>query len=311
MALPIWQRTITTEAGDVIPGAEVEVVNEATGLAADIFSNRAGTTPRTNPFFTGANGFAQFYAAPGEYRITATGPTGSITWRWNVLPGTAAAQDVEAWRSTVTVTGNHTVTAPPAYGTSVVNVDAATGTITLPPVVIGGRILVRKINATQGEILINADGTDTITRAALSSVTLNADGDNWLLEKVSGSRWELIAGVESGENSDGEYWREADGKQTCRVRDLQISRTSSLRWSDRWTFPSEFVDTNYTVSHQQGNILGVDNYPNDDIGTPRTTDEQTDSVQLNFYKAGSAASSVPSDAGDISCQAIATGRWYE
>ena len=93
MALPIWQRTITTESGDVIPGAEVEVVNEATGLAADIFSNRAGTTPRTNPFFTGADGFAQFYVAPGEYRITATGPTGSITWRWNALVGSAAFLD--------------------------------------------------------------------------------------------------------------------------------------------------------------------------------------------------------------------------
>ena len=90
MALPIWQRTITTESGDVIPGAEVEVVNEATGLAADIFSTRAGTTPRTNPFFTGADGFAQFYVAPGEYRITATGPTGSIVWRHNVLTGDAA-----------------------------------------------------------------------------------------------------------------------------------------------------------------------------------------------------------------------------
>jgi len=106
MALPIWQRTITTEAGDVIPGAEVEVVNEATGLAADIFSNRAGTTPRTNPFFTGANGFAQFYVAPGEYRITATGPTGSITWRWNVLSGDAALRDVGTGASQVPTNGD-------------------------------------------------------------------------------------------------------------------------------------------------------------------------------------------------------------
>ena len=94
MALPIWQRTITDNQGNVIPGAEVEVVNEATGLAADIFSNRAGTTPRTNPFFTGADGFAQFFVAPGEYRITATGPTGSITWRFNVLTGDAALRNV-------------------------------------------------------------------------------------------------------------------------------------------------------------------------------------------------------------------------
>ena len=92
MALPIWQRTITDNQGNVIPGAEVLVVVEATGLEADIFSNRDGTTPRTNPFFTGSDGFAQFYAAPGEYRIEATGPTGSIVWRWNVLVGDVATR---------------------------------------------------------------------------------------------------------------------------------------------------------------------------------------------------------------------------
>ena len=106
MALPIWQRTITTESGDVIPGAEVEVVNEATGLAADIFSNRSGTTPRTNPFFTGADGFAQFYVAPGEYRITATGPTGSITWRWNVLAGDAALRSTGTGSTEVPTNGD-------------------------------------------------------------------------------------------------------------------------------------------------------------------------------------------------------------
>ena len=89
MALPNWQRTVVTQSGDVVPNAEVQVVVEATGLDADIFSDRAGTTPRSNPFFTGSNGLAQFYAAPGEYRITATGPSGTITWRYEVLLGTA------------------------------------------------------------------------------------------------------------------------------------------------------------------------------------------------------------------------------
>ena len=101
MSLPIWQRTITTESGDIVPGAEVEVVNEATGLPADIFSDREGSTERSNPFFATSNGFAQFYAAPGEYRITATGPSGSQTWRWNVLPGTAATMANESGGSTL------------------------------------------------------------------------------------------------------------------------------------------------------------------------------------------------------------------
>ena len=101
MALPIWQRTITDNQGNVIPSAEVLVVVEATGLEADIFSNRSGTTPRTNPFFTGSDGFAQFYAAPGEYRIEATGPTGSIVWRWNVLVSDIAIKNTGTGASDV------------------------------------------------------------------------------------------------------------------------------------------------------------------------------------------------------------------
>jgi len=90
MALPNWQRTITTTTGDVVPGAEVEVVNEATGLPADLYMSRAGTSAKTNPFFADSSGFAEFYADPGEYRITATGAAGSQVWRYEVLTGTAA-----------------------------------------------------------------------------------------------------------------------------------------------------------------------------------------------------------------------------
>ena len=89
MALPNWQRTVVTQAGDVVPNAEVQVVVEATGLDADIFSDRDGNTAKSNPFFTGSNGLAEFYAAPGEYRVTATGPSGTITWRYEVLLGTS------------------------------------------------------------------------------------------------------------------------------------------------------------------------------------------------------------------------------
>jgi len=102
MALPNWQRTIQTESGDVVPGAEVTVVLEATGLTADIFSDRAGDTAKSNPFFTGNDGFAEFYASPGEYRITAEGPAGTRTWRYEVLVGTATDN---AWTGEQTFEG--------------------------------------------------------------------------------------------------------------------------------------------------------------------------------------------------------------
>jgi len=94
MALPIFQRTVVNDSGDVISGAEVTVVNEATGLNATIYSDRAGTTTETNPFFTAGDGLAQFYADPGEYRITASGVSGTVTWRYVALVGESALNDV-------------------------------------------------------------------------------------------------------------------------------------------------------------------------------------------------------------------------
>ena len=82
MANAIWQATIVDQSGNVLPGAEVTVVDESTGLSAPLFTTRTGTT-KSNPFFADANGFAQFYAAPGLYRITATssGTGTTMTWR--------------------------------------------------------------------------------------------------------------------------------------------------------------------------------------------------------------------------------------
>lgn len=85
MALPIWQGVVTDESGDVISGAEITVVNEATGTDADIYSDRAGSSSKSNPFFTGSDGFIQFYAAPGSYRITADSAGGTRTWRYEAL----------------------------------------------------------------------------------------------------------------------------------------------------------------------------------------------------------------------------------
>lgn len=97
MANAIWQATIVDQSGNVLPGAEVEVVNESTGLPAPLFSTRAGTT-KSNPFFADANGFAQFYAAPGLYRITATssGTGTTMTWRYVRLVDVATNEEALA-----------------------------------------------------------------------------------------------------------------------------------------------------------------------------------------------------------------------
>lgn len=94
MALPIFQRTVVDNAGNIIAGATVTVTNESTGLPASIYSDRAGTAALSNPFTTGSDGLARFYAAAGEYRIQATNGTTSADWRYQVLTGTAATRDV-------------------------------------------------------------------------------------------------------------------------------------------------------------------------------------------------------------------------
>ena len=88
MALPIFQRTVTNSAGDVIEGAQVSVFDESTGLPSTIYSNREGTAALPNPFLTGSDGLASFYAQQGEYRISVSSVAGSVTWRYQPLIGT-------------------------------------------------------------------------------------------------------------------------------------------------------------------------------------------------------------------------------
>ena len=88
MALPIFQRTVTNSAGDVIEGAQVSVFDESTGLLSTIYSNREGTAALSNPFLTGSDGLASFYAQQGEYRISVSSVAGSVTWRYQPLIGT-------------------------------------------------------------------------------------------------------------------------------------------------------------------------------------------------------------------------------
>jgi hypothetical protein len=99
MSLPVFQATIVNDSGDVIPSPVITVLIESTGLPATLFSDRNGTVPLgTGGVFSGEpDGFAQFYADPTEYRVTASdaGSGFSQTWRFVVLIGTAALADTQ------------------------------------------------------------------------------------------------------------------------------------------------------------------------------------------------------------------------
>ena len=97
------------------------------------------------------------------------------------------------------------------FSEETINFTSATGTVTIPSgLPIGTKKLIRKLNATQGAVTITCTG-ETFTSSALSSITLNSDGDFWLVEKVNATRWDLIDGKESGSNADGKYNKNANG----------------------------------------------------------------------------------------------------
>jgi hypothetical protein len=94
MVLARWEASIVDASGNVLPGATIEVRDEATGLLATLFSDRAGATPLGNPFAADGNGLAAFFVIGGAYKVTATSGALSFSRRYAAI-GTAAETDVE------------------------------------------------------------------------------------------------------------------------------------------------------------------------------------------------------------------------
>ena len=98
MSLPAFQTTVVNGSGDILTAATVTVTVEATGAAAVLFSDRNGTIGLGSGGVFPVNGttaFAQFFAAPGEYKVVANDAVSgfSETWRYVVLSGTASLVD--------------------------------------------------------------------------------------------------------------------------------------------------------------------------------------------------------------------------
>lgn len=94
-----WNRSIIDASGNV-RNASVAVYKESDGLLATIYSDRAGATPKSNPFTLSNSdyGLAFFHAAGGAYKIVATDGSWSQTWRYEPV-GLGAEYDVDAYIS--------------------------------------------------------------------------------------------------------------------------------------------------------------------------------------------------------------------
>jgi hypothetical protein len=126
MAAPYFQRTVVNSQGDVQAGASVEVRNEANNELAAIYTDRALTSAKANPFTTDENGLADFFVARGEYKITATAGGGSIIWRYVQMLDTAFFVDTDS-EQTLT---NKTLTSPEiTTPTGIVKADVGLGNV--------------------------------------------------------------------------------------------------------------------------------------------------------------------------------------
>lgn len=209
MAFTSWQKTIVDEAGDILPGATVEVRLESTGNLATIYSDDTGTA-KANPFTADSEGFAIFYAAAGFYKITATSgafskihrfvPIGSLqgfdagttdsTFQNNgqnrdeFLALSLDVNDVATTTYTLTATDN---------GTMIRTTSSSAVTITLPQdsteaLAAGFQCAVQKGGT--GDITFVVEGSDTLesadsittitTQYAAASIVKQASGDWWL-----------------------------------------------------------------------------------------------------------------------------------
>ena len=269
MALPIFQRTVVNDAGDIIPSAQVEVRLESSGALASLFSDRAGVTPLANPFTTGAGGLAEFYASPNEYKVTATSAGDSIVWRYVVLEGTAALSDVTT-SATDTTAGRLLKVGDFGIAGNVPiinNVDVNDYITPFSKKVFGSGCSNRP---NENVYLVEVHGshdTNRVTQVAYSQELTAIESFNSIYFRRTvdgGTNWsdwrELFhtgnilgtvsqtAGVptgaiiESGSNGNGSYVKYADGTLICTARNVQ-----SIAGAETFGFPTAFMDSSASV----------------------------------------------------------------
>lgn len=152
-----------------------------------------------------------------------------------------------------------------------VNMEVATGTYNVPSCDIGTRITIRKLNADETQaITINTPSGETITRSALTSIVIYGNGGNWTIEKVTATRWEIIAGSDRASNANGNWIKYPNGelRQNKYINSVlaTTSVTGATIGAGNWyfyygglsiTFPIAFVTVDSISGACTGAIFNV------------------------------------------------------
>jgi len=229
----IFEKFAVTDTGDVIPGAEYTVVSETTGTPLTIYSSREGAS-KSAPYFADANGLIQFYVDAGAmFRVAVTGPTGTITSRYNQgLLLTESPTDTTAGRVTKVGDGGLLSKSP-----EITNLDTlfTSGLYDIDVNAVG-----QPINGNSGVCLVGLGGAGGAFQLWMRS-NLYQD-ENIYLRHYNGSDWndwqELYhtgnvvgtvqadgsgAIIESGSNDNGSYVKYADGSWRGWSNDVTFS----------------------------------------------------------------------------------------
>lgn len=186
--------------------------------------------------------------------------------------------------------------------TETINFTSASGTGSNGVVIksglpIGTKKLIRKINSTQGIVEITCPG-ETFTQSGLTTITLNTDGDFWLVEKVNNIRWDLVNGFERSVNC----LREASGKQTVVGWVNFETVANQAAYSDiSLYFPRSFKGS-YSITAIQGQPHGSINYGIVNFGQGSKTS--------NYCTLFARFPVVPLGIVGVSAEITVEGRWF-
>jgi hypothetical protein len=158
------------------------------------------------------------------------------------------------------ITGTDTL-ATGSYHAQITTADALT--LTIPAgYPIGTRISIVRTVTSTAAVTLARSGSETIQGAATwisheACTTTRLNTAQIVIEKISATAWIWVAGIIDGNNSNGEYIKWSDG--TMMQWGQGISGTAALVNNDigtyGWsyyqvtvaiTFPTSFIDTNYT-----------------------------------------------------------------
>jgi hypothetical protein len=158
MAFAKWQAHVLDAAGNLQDAAAITVRRQSDNALASIFTDAAGTTPKANPFNTGSDGLAAFFAASDVYKVTAT--KGALTRTWeDISLGSAQALDEDDVQAIADGAAAGAVLTPVADDRLIANISggsASPGAATLTAIldkIIGnsrGRLLYRSSSVWQG-----------------------------------------------------------------------------------------------------------------------------------------------------------------